>query len=130
MCNGWHGNPKPTVVVRARRVRRQRVLCSNIFPGITARLSKEQRIFVLTTYFETKSFKTVKQKFLQHFLHVPIPVNFTIMRLIDKYDCSRSYVCWCPWLSFSTFYVFKHFYKKKKKKNPTRGSDFVKTQLH
>ncbi len=50
-----------------------------------ARLSKEQRIFVLTPYFETKSFKTVKQKFLQHFPNIPIPVNSTIMQLIDEF---------------------------------------------
>ncbi len=81
----WHGNPKPTVVVRVRRVRWERILCVNIFPGIMARLSKEQRIFVLTSYFETKSFKTAKQKFLQHFPNVPIPVNSTIMRSIDKF---------------------------------------------
>ncbi len=37
------------------------------------------------SYFETKSFKTVKQKFLQCFPNVPIPVNSTIMRLIDKF---------------------------------------------
>ncbi len=51
-----------------------------------ARLSKEQRIFVLTSYFETKSFKTVKQKVLQRFPNVPIPVNSTIMQLIAKFE--------------------------------------------
>ncbi len=50
-----------------------------------ARLSKEQRIFVLTSYFETKSFETMKQKFFQCFPNVPIPVNSTIMWLIDKF---------------------------------------------
>ncbi len=63
----------------------ERVLCSNIFPGIMGCLSKEQRIFVLTSYFETKSFKTLKQKFLQHFPNVPISVNSTITRMVDKF---------------------------------------------
>ncbi len=66
-------------------MRQERVLHLNIFPGIMARLSKEQKIFVSTSYFETKSFKTVKQKFLQCFPNISIPVNFTIMWLNDKF---------------------------------------------
>ncbi len=83
MC--WHGNPKLTAVVRARRARRERVFCLHIFPRIMARLSEEQKFFILVSYFETKSFKTVKQKFLQRYQNVLIPVNSTIMRLIDKF---------------------------------------------
>ncbi len=85
MCSHWHGNPKPTVVVKVRQVRRELVLRSNIFPRILVHLSKEQRIFVLTSYFDNKSFKTVKQKFLQHFPNIPIPVSFTITQLLDKF---------------------------------------------
>ncbi len=67
-------------------MRREQVLCLNIFPEIMVHPSKEQKIVVLTSYFETKSFKTVKRKFLQCFPNVPIPVNSTIMRLIDKFE--------------------------------------------
>ncbi len=66
-------------------MQRERVLRLNIFPRIMARLSKEQRIFILTPYFETKSFKTVQQKLLQHFPNIPVPVISTIMQLIDKF---------------------------------------------
>ncbi len=63
---------------------RERVLHLNIFPNIMVRLSKEQMIFVLTSYFETKSYKTGKQMFLQHFPNVRISVNSTIMRLSNN----------------------------------------------
>ncbi len=66
----------------------------------------------------------MKQKFLQCIPNVRIPVNSTIMWLIDKFkdngnvaDKQQLFVRWCPWLSFSIlvkFFTYFNILKKKK----------------
>lgn len=50
------------------------------------RLTKDQRIFILRNYFETKSLKKVKKRFLVNFPNVRLPVNSTILRLVAKFN--------------------------------------------
>nr|CAH7749264.1 unnamed protein product [Callosobruchus chinensis] len=53
-----------------------------------ARLTLEQRIFILRHYFESKSFKTVKERFSGRFQNVNAPAKSTLLRLVNKFDRS------------------------------------------
>lgn len=49
-------------------------------------LTVEQRVFVVRTYFETRSYDAVRDLFQNQFPNRPSPTNMTIYRNVNKYQ--------------------------------------------